>query len=272
MKIPQVSIPVQMRTRAAVVWDAAMAVLAVLSVLMVVWHERGGIGPFDADDLVLIDFFVVALFIGDWIWWYRRAESKRLYLRRNWWDLLGLVPLYFSGVGFLRVFRLFRLFRILRAVRVMNRFFTRLRTVATESKLGYLGAISLTITMVGALLVWAVERNDPRSNLHDFGETLWWAVVTVTTVGYGDHTPVTLGGRIVAAGLMLTGIGTIAVLASQVSVFLIRDQGTEIMEETVAHGAPHTMAGQLAAIADLHDTGKLTDDEYQRAKERVLAA
>ncbi len=245
-----------MSTRFAVAWDVFMAILAVVSILMVFWHAQGGIGRLSPDDLVMLDFLVIAIFAADWLFWLRKAPVKKLYVKRNWYDLLGMVPLYFSGVGFLRVFRMFRLFRVLRAVRVLNRLLGRLAVIAQRSKIAYLGAASAIITLGGSTLVWVIER-ETNPDLAEWGEAVWWGVVTVTTVGYGDITPVTTIGRVIAGLLMVTGIGTIAGLASQVSAALVHE-GTE--EDVDA----------LTSLAALHDAGKLTDDEFSRAKQKVL--
>jgi voltage-gated potassium channel len=69
----------------------------------------------------------------------------------------------------------------------------------------------------GAVIVYLFERHAPRSNIHTLGESLWWSAVTVTTVGYGDFVPVTLGGRVTACVIMGTGLLTLAVITAQVA-------------------------------------------------------
>jgi voltage-gated potassium channel len=76
---------------------------------------------------------------------------------------------------------------------------------------------------VGAALVLLFERNAHGSNIHDYGQSLWWAVVTVTTVGYGDHFPVTPGGQGIAVVLMLSGIGLIGVLTATVASYFVSE-------------------------------------------------
>jgi voltage-gated potassium channel len=69
----------------------------------------------------------------------------------------------------------------------------------------------------GAIAVYLFERHAPQSNIHTLGESVWWALVTVTTVGYGDYTPVTVEGRITAILVMLVGLLTLAVVTAQVA-------------------------------------------------------
>lgn len=259
----------KVRLTAGFAWDLFMVALALFSVAVVLWFETGRLSVAAQERLILIDFAVVAIFLADWIWWLYKSEDNRTYIKRTWWDLLGMVPLYFASVGFLRFFRLLRLLRILRAFRTLKRFLERTQDMARRSKVAQLAVVAASITVVGAVLVWIVETGDPRSRVDTFAEALWWAVVTVTTVGYGDVTPVTTTGRVIAVFLMVTGIGTIGLLASQVGTALIRRDEREA-GEMEAEAAPETVAGQLAALAALHDARKLTDEEFEAAKRRVI--
>lgn len=87
------------------------------------------------------------------------------------------------------------------------------------------------VLFIGAWLVLLFEENAKNSNIHDYPDALWWAIVTVTTVGYGDRYPVTEGGRIVAVVLMLVGIGLIGVLTATVASLFIKEHADANKEE-----------------------------------------
>jgi len=101
---------------------------------------------------------------------------------------------------------------------------------------------------LGAWLVLLFEENANGSNIHDYPEALWWAIVTVTTVGYGDKYPTTGGGRAVAVVLMLVGIGLIGVLTATVASVFIKEHTDANKQE---FRAGHADLGQrLTVISD----------------------
>jgi voltage-gated potassium channel len=101
---------------------------------------------------------------------------------------------------------------------------------------------------LGAWLVLLFEENAKGSNIHTYPDAVWWAIVTVTTVGYGDRYPVTAGGRIVAAILMLVGIGLIGVLTATVASVFIKEH-TDANRKEFRKG--HADLGQqLSVISD----------------------
>jgi voltage-gated potassium channel len=89
----------------------------------------------------------------------------------------------------------------------------------------------LTLVGVGAAVELAFEQHAPGATIHGFGDALWWAIVTVTTVGYGDTAPVTAGGRGVAVVLMLTGIGLVGVLSATVASYFVGQRAELDMTE-----------------------------------------
>ncbi|HUR26284.1 MAG TPA: ion channel [Candidatus Thermoplasmatota archaeon] len=253
-------------------WDWVLVSLLVGSVAVMFWHEATT-DPGLRLILVYVDLALVAFFVLEWGWRVVRAEHSGRYAARHAWELLGMVPLVAPVPSFLRFLRLFRLVRILRVFGRVGEVFGTWERIAKESSILPIFAGAGSITVIGALLVWALERNDPAAHITDFRIAIWWAVVTVTTVGYGDVTPVTDTGRFVAVLLMITGIGTIGALASSVASVLVVQKEAEATAESDSL-APPVMAGgltqQLESLATLHERGRLTDEEYAQAKRKVL--
>jgi len=110
--------------------------------------------------------------------------------------------------------------RVLTVVFPPTRVIFSLRLVQTMFRRGHLERFLLAAAVLvlnGAVIVYLFERHAPHSNIRTLGEAVWWAVVTVTTVGYGDYTPVTVYGRITAVLIMLVGLLTLAVVTAQVA-------------------------------------------------------
>lgn len=101
----------------------------------------------------------------------------------------------------------------------MNPISTRTRRPWRSIHLRIVLAITVltsSIVAAEAWLVWLVERDAPGSTIRNYPDALWWAMETVTTVGYGDHHPVTTGGRFVAASLMVIGLALVGVITATV--------------------------------------------------------
>jgi voltage-gated potassium channel len=140
-----------------------------------------------------------------------------------------------------------------------------------------LGAFGIMV--VGAWVVDLTERHVPQSNMHGFGTALWWAIVTVTTVGYGDHFPISTAGRVVACVMMLVGIGLIGTLTATVASAFVRDHAEEAAAKAAAKASEHHVAlkdlleEMHARLGDVERRLGATDDEVatldQQADERA---
>jgi voltage-gated potassium channel len=104
------------------------------------------------------------------------------------------------------------------------------------------------LLFLGAWLVMLFEQNVKGSNIHGYGDAIWWAVVTVTTVGYGDRFPITPGGRAVAVVLMLIGIGLIGVLTASVASFFVQQHTDDRSDQVdVVHHRLNSRLDEIVA-------------------------
>ena len=177
--------------------------------------------------LIMYDYLICAVFLFDFLANLRRASSKREYLigRRGWLDLLGSVPTlgFFELTGLLRLARLSRLARITRLLRTQNRRELLHDVISHRSQYAtFITVITAFVVLVlASMLVLQFESTARDANITSGGSALWWGVVTITTVGYGDTYPITLGGRLTALFVMFAGLGIIGSLASILSSLLI---------------------------------------------------
>jgi voltage-gated potassium channel len=179
-----------------------------------------------------------ALFVMDFVANLILAERRARWLVRNLHEVVILA---------LPVLRPLRLLRLLTLLRLMKNFAGHaLRGRVVTYALG--GAIMATY--LGALAVLDAEQDAPGSNIRNFGDALWWAVVTLTTVGYGDHYPVTFLGRCVAVGLMIGGIALLGVVTAAIASWLVEQVGTRADDATDAEIATTVEYQRLSAQLD----------------------
>ena len=124
------------------------------------------------------------------------------------------------------------------------------KTVLTRNKLHYVLMVAVALVFSGALLVEVFERGADGANIHSIPEALWWAITTVTTVGYGDHFPVTAAGRGVAVVLMLLGLIVFGNLAGTLVAYFL-DRRDESDAEPEADPALVDLRDRLEHIEQL---------------------
>jgi len=161
-----------------------------------------------------------ALFALDYLVRLALSHDRRSFVRKNLVDLLVVV---------LPLLRPLRLLRLVTMLSTLNRYAgSNLRGRVAV----YLTGGSSLVIFVGALAMLDNERGRPDANIETFGDALWWALTTVTTVGYGDRFPVTGRGRLIAAGVMVAGIALIGTVTASVASWLIERVREEASVET----------------------------------------
>jgi voltage-gated potassium channel len=164
------------------------------------------------------------------------TPDRRGYLRRRWVEPATVVLPPLQG---------WHLVGIERTTLLVHEAGLRLGVVLRHhSLLRVLGAAA-GMVFLGAWLTLLFEENSPESNIHTYPNALWWAIVTVTTVGYGDRFPSTPGGRLVAVVLMLVGIGIIGVLTATVASLFIKEH-TDANKDAIRAG--HENLGRQLAL------------------------
>lgn len=192
------------------VYDLFVAVVAVFAIGLISYRLTLD----DASELArLIDWFdllICGLFFTDFLRSLALAPNRVRYLT-TWgvFDLLSSIPV----VQPLRWARLARLLRVIRILKSATLIWTAVRRERRTAIL--LGVIAFTVAavMLSCIGVLRAEASADHGNIRTAGDALWWSFVTVTTVGYGDHYPVTDAGKLLAALLMCVGIGMFASFA-----------------------------------------------------------
>lgn len=227
--------------------------------------------PLDEATITALDFWdnlICFIFLADFGYNLTGSRPRRYYLihQRGWLDLLGSIPSF----GVLRYTALLRLARLSRLARILRILGGKHRAELVKDVLANRGQYALFITVLLALVVMSVssvlilqfESRDPSGSIKTGGDALWWSIVTITTVGYGDLYPVTTLGRSVAVFVMASGIGIIGALASILASLLVTSAPAAEPE-----AAASTPATELSAAAT-----RAIGDELARTREELARA
>ncbi|MDQ7991977.1 MAG: ion channel [Propionicimonas sp.] len=178
-----------------------------------------------------------AVFVVDYLTRLVLSGNRRRFVTSNLLDL---------AVVLLPMLRPLRLVRLLALVSILHR--TALKELRGRVAVYTAGGAALLV-LVGALAITDAERSEPGANITTLGDGLWWALATMTTVGYGDRFPVTTTGRFVAAGLMVGGIALLGVVTATIASWLVQrvSEVTE-SEEAATRAQVDLLAREVAGL------------------------
>lgn len=172
--------------------------------------------------LQLIDNAICLFFLLDFGVRFVKAESKLQFMKWGWIDLLASIP----AIDAFRAGRLIRLFRLLRVLRAFRSARHLVRHVYQNKAYGTFTTVAIVavlLVLTSSIAVLQFEQN-ADGNIKTAEDALWWAYVTITTVGYGDKFPVTSEGRIVAAILMTAGVGLFGTFTGLVASWFLKEE------------------------------------------------
>ncbi len=202
--------------------ETPMLVLSLVLIPMLLIPALVDVSSGTSTFLAVVGWIVWVLFALEVavLWWL--APDRRDMLRTHKLDVLLVV------VPFLRPLRVLRAARLVPAA---IGGFAILRRLLEKRGLGWMILAVAGVILLGGGLAARFERGVPGATIDSFGDGVWWALVTCTTVGYGDVSPISTGGRLVATVLMLVGVSLLGVLTANIAaVFVAQDTDSEIDE------------------------------------------
>lgn len=225
----------------------------VLSLFALAMLAADALFELDPDTRAIIawlDNGVCLLFFLDFLVTFWRAEKKAEYFFRwGWLDLLSSIPMI-DELRWGRLARVFRIFRILRGLRAAKLLTEVVVLRRYESALLSAALITLLLLVFSAIAILQLETA-PESNIRGAEDALWWSITTLTTVGYGDLYPVTSAGRLLAAAVMVAGVGLFGALSGLVASLLLRPaENRQEADLAELQADIRALREQLAAITE----------------------
>jgi voltage-gated potassium channel len=177
--------------------------------------------------LIGIDTLICSVFLFQLTLDLARSSNKLDYMKTHWIDFLASLPVI-EVFRYARIFQIFRLIRILKSSKVILH---QLKTYRREATLASIFLIMIILITIGSGLMLMIESQHPDANIKDGGDALWWAFVTISTVGYGDHYPVSASGKLLASIIIICGVGMFGMISGLISSVITEPKQNHIDRE-----------------------------------------
>jgi voltage-gated potassium channel len=187
-----------------------LVLFALLFVAAYAWGVlRPDLPPWLLTTLRVVTVVAWPVFLADYLLRLTLAEQRWRFVRQNWVDGVAVL---------LPLLRPLRIISLVRVARVLDR---RLTTTLHGRVAAYVTATASLVVFMASLAAYDAERGAPGASITSYGDAVWWALTTITTVGYGDEYPVTPEGRLVAVLLMVGGIALLGVVTAAVASWFV---------------------------------------------------
>ena len=201
----------------SIIDDLAITAFALISVGILVFELLNTPTVAQRGTFRLVDTIIAIIFLIEFFTRFKAVKEKRLFFRHHWWELLAGIPITTSVTQALRGLQIIRIIRVAARLEVMG------VVIGKKTKHTYLlESIStvLALLFIAATIFFTAEGGGQNPHVHTLFDAFYWATTTYTTAGYGDITPITNIGRLLAILLMLLGIVSAGLVAGAFAKYL----------------------------------------------------
>jgi voltage-gated potassium channel len=207
--------------------DGPMTVLALVMIPLIVMPLVVDLSPAVDRAFLAIDYLIWAVFAVEYAIKLYLAPNRRRFVLHHIPDLIIVVVPMLRPLRILRSVRLLRLLRLARLAAFAATGLHETRGILRHRGLNWVLLIAVILNLVAAAAVLEFERGNPEANIDSYPDALWWAVTTITTVGYGDRFPMSPAGRGVAVVLMVAGIALFGVITATIAAYFVEQKAEE---------------------------------------------
>jgi voltage-gated potassium channel len=238
------------------IFIGALSILSILNLVMMYVFQDQALDYV----LMIMNAPLTLIFFIDFLYRFKTAPDRSYYFWRNWgWaDLLASLP--FQQTKILRVFRLIKVYRLLKEYGAKNIGRAIIKDRAGSALLMLL-LIGILVLEFGSLEMLRLEADVPGSNITTASDALWYIIVTMSTVGYGDQYPITNPGRVLGTVIIVVGVGIFGTLTGYLAnLFLSPPTKKEEEDET---GGASSVQQRLTVLKDLVAQQQATIEELE---------
>jgi len=209
-------------------FDIVIVILSIYVLITLIIDSFFKLAPEVSRLLYLFDDLICIIFLYDFTNRFIKAPSKLKFMKWGWIDFISSIPTFeYLRAG--RLIRIVRLLRVLRAFRSVRYLTSHIFKTRTKGTFATVSLISFLMLIFGSISILQFETA-PESNIKTAEDAIWWAFVTITTVGYGDKYPVTTEGRIIAGFLMITGVALFGTFTGFIAAWFMGDKSNNQIE------------------------------------------
>ena len=198
-------------------FELATMVLSIFSMLIIIFLQFVPLAGEQRQLLLHLDTGICVLLLSYFFYSFFSADDKKQFLKIHWIDFIASIPV----IEVLRYARIFQVLRVLRLLRATNQVVRHLHKHYQSTMLASLLLALVVVVGGSAIGVLITETGEPGSNIETAEDAIWWALVTISTVGYGEFYPVTTPGRLISSVVIITGVSAFAGISGLVASQLL---------------------------------------------------
>ena len=240
-------------------FEMAMMLLSLLSVIIVLVMTFGRLDSETYRLLFFVDTSICMIFMINFFVGLIRARDKRFFIKHHWIDFIASIP----AIEALRMARLFQILRVIRLIRMSRSLLLPLIKQRKQATLASLLVAMVTILTLASVIILIVESGTEGANIQTAEQAIWWALVTISTVGYGDYYPVSTAGHIIGGVVIVSGVSFFGVISGYMASVFVAPDESERQERQDAHKAEIKSELELALARMEENQQKMEQNQAQ---------